>query len=254
MTGRNSASFRELQDILNGMRDASAFRLVNSNITVATIEGKRILFSTPQPDDFIQRFHHAARFYEEAELATLKAVFPEGGVYVDIGANIGNHALYVATFLAPSRVIPFEPNRPAVKVLFENIGLNGLFPIFDISHLGLGLSDTVGADFRMETPHAQNLGMTHMVEGGGDVPLTTGDEALAGEARIDLIKIDIEGMEMRALKGLKETIARTRPRILIEVDHGNRNEFDAWLQSAGYAIEQSFTRMAANQNFLLKPS
>lgn len=254
MTGRNSAGYRELQAILGKMRAANLLRIRNSNIAVAEIEGKRVLFSVPQPEDFIQRFHNAGRFYEQDELSNLKDVFPKGGVYVDIGANIGNHALYVATFLAPSRVIPFEPNRPAIKILFENIGLNGLFPVIDTSHLGLGLSDVGGVGYRMETPHAGNLGMTHMVEGGGDVPLTTGDEALANEARIDLIKIDIEGMEMRALAGLGETIARTRPRILIEVDHCNRTAFDAWLHASNYAIERTFTRMVANQNFLLGPA
>lgn len=252
MTGRDS--YRELQRILNEMRASHVFRIANSNVAVAEIDGRRILFSTPQPDDFIQRHHHLGRFYEAAELAVLKDVFPRGGVYVDIGANIGNHALYVAAFLAPSKVIPFEPNRPAIKILFENIGLNGLFPIFDLSHLGLGLSDAAAADFRMETPQALNLGMTHMVEGGGDILLTTGDAALADEARIDLIKIDIEGMEMRALAGLSATLARTRPRILIEVDHGNRAAFGAWLNAAGYQVERQFDVMAANQNFLLKPS
>ena len=229
-------------------------RIAGGEIVVAKIGDAQVLFSVRQPNDFIRRYHRAGRFYEESERSVLRDVLPKNAVYVDIGANIGNHALYVAKFLEPAKIIPFEPNRPAIRILIENICLNGLLPMFDLAHLGLGLTDKDAEGFRMETPLATNLGMTHMVEGGGNIPLMTVDTALADELRIDLIKIDIEGMEMLALAGLTETLIRTRPIVLIEIDHGNRARFDAWLNDAGYQVSQTFPKMAANQNFLTEPA
>ena len=254
MAGRRIKSDLELQGFIDEINSSATMRIAGGEIVVATIDDTQVLFSVRQPDDFIQRHHRAGRFYEENELSVLNDVFPKNGVYVDIGANVGNHALYVAKFLEPAKIIPFEPNRPAIRILIENICLNGLLSMFDLAHLGLGLSNKDAEGFRMETPLATNLGMTHMVEGGGNIPLVTGDMALADEPRIDLIKVDIEGMEMLALAGLTETMVRTRPMILIEIDHGNRAEFDAWLKDAGYHVRQTFPKMAANQNFLIEPS
>jgi hypothetical protein len=61
-------------------------------------------------------------------------------------------------------------------------------------------------------------------------------------------------MEMLALAGLTETLIRTRPIVLIEIDHGNWARFDAWLNDAGYQVSQTLPKMAANQNFLTEPA
>ncbi|MBX9634038.1 MAG: FkbM family methyltransferase, partial [Magnetospirillum sp.] len=49
------------------------------------------------------------------------------------------------------------------------------------------------------------------------LPVMRGDEALAGLARVDVIKIDTEGFEAKVLAGLKETLARHRPVVLFEL-------------------------------------
>ena len=60
------------------------------------------------------------------------------------------------------------------------------------------------------------------------VPLTTIDQIVTelGLPRVDFIKMDIEGAEVRALHGAKQTIARFRPRMAITAEHLPNDEFD----------------------------
>ena len=60
-------------------------------------------------------------------------------------------------------------------------------------------------------------------------------------------------MELEALSGLRETLARTRPTILIEVDYNNTNGFTRFCKEQNYEITLEFPKMRFNQNFLLKP-
>jgi hypothetical protein len=88
---------------------------------------------------------------------------------------------------------------------------------------------------------------------GGDLRVIAGDEALA-QAKVDFIKIDVEGMEMQVLGGLAQTLARCRPVIFIEVDEANRAAFLAWVDANRYDIAATFRRYPVNENFLLKPA
>ena len=79
-----------------------------------------------------------------------------------------------------------------------------------------------------------------------------GDQALDG-SHVDFIKIDVEGMEMKALGGLSQTIARCRPRIFIELDRVNKEDFGKWVKFSHYEIRARFKRYRVNENFLLVP-
>jgi hypothetical protein len=63
--------------------------------------------------------------------------------------------------------------------------------------------------------------------------------------RVDLIKIDIEGMEMEALEGAREMIERSSPVLLIESIKADRETIRTWLQDRGYrAIEAGINLLA----------
>jgi FkbM family methyltransferase len=228
-------------------------RSYSGEIVAAFIDKKEILFFVSNKADWIQREHAVGRFYEPQELAIISEFFPEGGVFVDIGANIGNHSIYVGRYLSPREIIVFEPNPPAIALLQINIILNGLQQVTDMRHLGLGVSDAPG-NAQIWTA-AGNLGGTRLVTDGqaGGLPLVRGDDVLAGR-RVDFIKIDIEGMELQALAGLAATIATCRPVMFIEVDNVNAATFEAWVQSNGYAIARRFRRYASNENYLIRPA
>ena len=68
-----------------------------------------------------------------------------------------------------------------------------------------------------------------------------GDALLSGH-RIDFLKIDVEGMEIDVLEGLKRTITEQRPRIFIEVDNSNVGKFFEWTTINNYYIAASSSR------------
>lgn len=221
-------------------------------LTVASIHGKTFRFATSVRRDPIQRAHRDGEFYEATELELIKSVFPLGGVFVDIGANVGNHSLFVAGFLSPSLVVPFEPNTEANRLLRANVALNDFHRVFDLSQLGVGLSDMDAEGFAMQE-RTRNLGAAKMLEGQGDIPVRRGDDMLR-DLSPDFIKIDVEGMELGVLRGLTETLNRARPWMLVEVDDENASDFHDWTEQHGYQVEHRVRRYKMNENFLLKPA
>ncbi len=223
------------------------FRGVTS--THCVIHGQSMHFTTTMERDPIQRAHREGRFYEEIELSVIKRVLPFGGTFVDIGANIGNHSLYAARYLG-ARVIPFEPNPPAYHLLIANLLANGLQGRFDLSHLGFGVGDKAEGGYAMEQ-RERNLGGARMLPGAGSVQVRSGDHMLA-DCKPDLIKIDVEGMEIKVLSGLAAVIARARPWLIVEVDLENEAAFLAWVADNAYAVDLQHQRYRSNKNYVLR--
>lgn len=82
--------------------------------------------------------------------------------------------------------------------------------------------------------------------------LVRGDDLLQ-RRRVDFIKMDVEGMEIRVLHGLAETIARWRPVMFIEVDQGNTNDFEDWVLRNDYVAVRRFRRYPENENYMILP-
>ena len=201
--------------------------------------------------DPIQRCLRRGEFFEEAELSALSQYLRPGFHAIDIGSNIGNHALYFAARLGAGRVVVIEPNPLALAPLVANVVINDLGGIIDMGALGIGLSDVSAGGYFMGR-HDRNLGATRMKPEGGDLQVHPGDDLFEAEAP-DLVKIDVEGMEMKVLAGLEQTIARARPLILIEVDGDNDAAFAEWMAAHRYRIEMTNRHNPKNCNYLLAP-
>ena len=239
-----------LDDFIAAMQKGELVSFSDIRVNIFPSNGRQIVMATDMLRDPIQRHHRNGKFYEAMELELLKDRFPANGVFVDIGANVGNHSVFVATHLDPSRVIPFEPNPLAYKLLLANIHLNGLTDRFDLSNIGFGAGSEPSGGFGMQAV-SRNLGGAKMIEGSGDIQITTGDIALS-KTNVDLIKIDIEGMEMLALAGLKETLKRCRPNLMVEVTQENYDAFEQYVAVVGYEIE-TLREIEGNKNYFMRP-
>ncbi len=215
------------------------------------ILGEPVYFTITNRRDAIQKFHCLGQFYEEEELEIIRRWFRPGSVFCDIGANIGNHSLFALKFLRAAQSILFEPNPAAIAILRSNLELNGLTQRADFTNIGFGLSDAAASGLAISAP-GRNMGAGKLVEGDGTLQTLRGDDALTGR-QVDFIKIDVEGMELRVLAGLKETLTRCRPLIFVEVDRANLFEFKSWFRSNGYAVRARYKRYRTNENFLLEP-
>jgi FkbM family methyltransferase len=223
-------------------------QILNGKIIKSEIDGEEICFFVQSEADLIQREHAHGKFYETEELSIIKEHF-RGGCFVDIGANIGNHTIYVSKYLKPSHVICIEPNPEAIQILAINVKLNELSDTVDLRYLGIGLSDIAGTA-KLHQPQINNMGAMQLVLGGDDIRLATGDDLLHPE-NPTFIKIDVEGMEIAVLRGLEWIISRCSPTIFIEVDNNNRQEFDEWREKHCYSIVTTYRRYAQNENFLI---
>lgn len=222
--------------------DPSRTRISEISFAGATFE---VLIANP--DDAIQRCHCRGEFYEVPELEIIRDNIAADGVFVDVGANVGNHSLFAARLA--SKVIALEPGLLQHTLLSVNIALNGLSDKIVLHRLGL--SDRAELS-RLLTPNDDNLGGSRIApESQGEfVRLAVGDEVLR-DVPVTFLKIDVEGHEMKALQGLADTIARRRPKILIEVDAVNTTSFTEWCARHRYVIASRNRRYEANENFFI---
>lgn len=206
-----------------------------------------VRFFADDAEDVIQGCHVRGEFYEQEELAIIEQHLPAGGVYLDVGANVGNHVVFVAKFCTPSEIIAVEPNVTALKFLEINLALNRI----DATVLPFGLSDRASrAEARWPN---NNLGGAQLIpQADGTVRVLPGDDLLSGR-RIDFIKLDVELAELAVLRGLQRTIEANRPAILIEVDDTNVDELEVWAGQNRYGPAWRLRRYSTNSNFLLRP-
>jgi len=146
------------------------------------------------------------------------------GVFVDIGANVGQHSLYMSRYSA--QVHAFEPYAPVRNRLVQQISHNSINNI-QVYPLGLSNENTSLPFF---APTGNNAGIgsfdASSIEKGnkqiGELELVRGDDFFVSinPERIDLIKIDVEGFEKPALEGLQKILRKYRPLIVCEVTYG----------------------------------
>ncbi|MCR5874967.1 FkbM family methyltransferase [Phenylobacterium sp. J426] len=218
-------------------------------LTEFSHRGRQVRFFVKNMADAVQNFHLNGNFYEADTLSVIEGYLRPGDVFLDVGANVGNHAIYVALYCQPGEVIVVEPNPEAIPLLRANLALNYL--VVNTQHVGVGLSDAprqVVAQFPRN-----NLGAARMVEQeDGRLRLVVGDELFA-DRKIDFIKIDVEGHELGVLNGLKRTLAANRPTIFLEIDTANRDAVFAWIEEHGYEVAHAFRQYTLTQNVILRP-
>lgn len=235
--------------LLKRLRLGRAVESVKLRLVHTRVLDVPVTFCVNMKNDPIQRNHRRGQFYEIKELAALRAIFPQGGVFVDIGANVGNHSLFAALFLKAAKVIPFEPNPLAYDLLIQNVLVNRLAAVVDLSRLGVGVGAERQSGFGMQR-RERNLGGAKMLAGEGDLDVHSGDDLLDG-LNPDVIKIDVEGMEMQVLSGLAKTIERSRPVMMVEVDNSVEGAFSDWVEAQGYSWISIQQRYRLNKNHLI---
>ncbi len=172
--------------------------------------------------DEMQRKMHYLGDYEPREIAFILKTLPRGGVFVDIGANVGWHTLPAARQVGDAgTVYSFEPLSPNVERLRRNLALNRLTNVVMET---AALSDRDGeAEMASDHPRSGNATMAHRDSSAQRfrVPTMRFDQYARQHRleRVDLIKIDIEGAEMMALRGMTDLLQkRPAPPILCEIN------------------------------------
>ncbi|MGB9845831.1 MAG: FkbM family methyltransferase, partial [Methanothermobacter tenebrarum] len=178
-----------------------------------------------------------------------------GESVVDLGANVGYYAIMAAYHLRHfqgSVVYAFEPNPLVFDYLQRNKELNHLSNLTAVQQAAAEKNGTMtlyinpgGITFGSLRPY-----LLHLTD-SCEVQVTTLDEFLAQypESRIGLMKLDIEGAELLALRGAWKTIERYRPIIFYE-------ENESAYQAFGYTVTEvrSFLERLGYRFYIMKPT
>lgn len=149
--------------------------------------------------------------------------------FLDIGANIGQHSLFMSRFA--DQIHAFEPYPAVGNRLREHIALN---EIENLTLHEVGLSDDNGK-LPFFAPMGSNKGVGSFDSDSqqrgntpaGELAIVRGDDYFEScdIVDVDLIKIDVEGFERKALLGMRQTLQRSRPVIACEISYGQPLSF-----------------------------
>ena len=175
---------------------------------------------------------------EYHEMGLVAHLLRPGDRFVDVGANAGYYTLLASGKVGPSgSVESIEPGHPALVRLRENIALNALG---NVRVHECALSDAAGPALFVHDRDTENRLAIPADTGATTVAASRLDDLL-GEAPCALVKIDVEGAELRVLKGAEATLARANPPVwLIEVGKrlatfgATEAELASWLAARGY--------------------
>jgi FkbM family methyltransferase len=164
--------------------------------------------------------------------AGLPSFIKPGMTVFDVGANIGFFALAAARLVGEDgKVVAFEPNPSVVARLKENVELNGLADRVKIEQSAVGDFDGT-AEFCFALTHLQGRfsDLPYVPQGSEStpVPCCKIDSYVASTKLVpDIVIMDVEHAEGRALRGMKSVLQRYKPLVFIEM-HGPEAIRDAF--------------------------
>ncbi|MDB5803040.1 MAG: FkbM family methyltransferase [Betaproteobacteria bacterium] len=207
-----------------------------------------------------QLYNYDSYAPEEVEvMQKLVLAAPADPVVLDIGANIGIVTLELARAAGPRGLVhAFEAQRAMFHMLAGNVALNGLENIH-CHHMAVGAR---AGSARIPRIDYHQRGSFGSLELNRETQSDLGQQALGGEfeeapmdtidamnlARVDMIKIDVEGMEAEVLAGAERTIRAHRPLMYVEHLKSGAAVLGPLLHAMGYTLYDAY------ENFICVPS
>jgi FkbM family methyltransferase len=223
------------------------------------------MFALPS-DNVISKSLRIYGEWAEHELSILRSFISTGATVIDVGANIGTHTLPFSRWVGSGRVISVEAQPAICEILRLNCRQNGCANVEVVSAICGEKRRHV--KFRPDYTSDENFGGISFADAQSDtrlalrrwldrlrssvatsIPVTTLDNLSRGR-RVSFIKLDIEGMELDALRGGRELIVRCRPVIFFEQNNtAHLSETYDYLAGIGYRMFWLETQPFNRNNF-----
>jgi FkbM family methyltransferase len=214
---------------------------------------RRGVFATPLGRWLFLRAYWTYKRLWEPDITFLRRFVPRDAWIVDVGANVGFFSRQFCGWVSGNgRVLAFEPERENFQAL-EAIARasrcrHALVPR---QSLVADSDTTLHLELNPDNPADHHIGSEGIPTRA--VKLDTEIKNL-GWPRVGLIKVDVQGVESLVIEGAKETLERSRPAILMEIDDAALGRFgssaerlEAQLAACGYAMyEADGTRLGTS--------
>jgi len=209
--------------LISLLRPRANVRSSEERMVRTKIDGK--LYSVSSDDDYLD---HVEGEFEPEMVSFFKALLQPTDTVLDIGANIGCTSLLFGDLAR--QVYSFEPSPTTHRWLVENVQRAELS---NVEPINLGLGKEAGTFELTFAPNNRSGGFVsnlisasegHQVE---KITIAKGDAFIREHqiAKVDFIKIDVEGFEQSVIEGLAATIARDQPVVALELNHWCLNAF-----------------------------
>ena len=183
------------------------------------------------------------------------------GMVIEVGSNMGVHTIPLGRALSAQNrtMLAFEPQPVIFQQLCANLALNGLMNVIARPYACSARPGTVSFD-PPDYRSPGNFGGTVMKNSAHPASSTTQTVAcypldtFVHDAPVSLIKIDVEGHELRVLQGAQGTLARSHPILYVENDRIDQSPaLIEFLLAEGYRLWWHITRAFSPTNFLQNP-
>ena len=157
---------------------------------------------------------------DDPELQLARTLNPHGGVFVDVGANVGQLSLFALTE-STAAVHSFEPNPAMVRLLRRSRSENPLAARWHLHESAVG-SSPGRLDLYFDAHFSGTASLNAQWQGQGaqtvQIPIVTLDEWYADERvrQVDVLKMDVEGWEAEVVAGGSRVIASNKPYVWFE--------------------------------------
>jgi len=223
-----------------------------NNIVQFYYSQNNIKFYLPNKKDHIQKIIRETKsFYEIEMLNDIKSRAKPGMSFLDIGSNIGNHSIFFAKICKAKKVFAFEPQKEVFRILLKNIKINKSENIIHAFNLAIGDSNY---KTKAKKINPDNLGATAISNEkfiDGDISVVTLCSIIPENTKIDIIKVDVEGMEIKVLKGSLPIIERDNP--IIYAEASTEREFSELKEFLRYYHYKPTCRFNATPTYLFEP-
>jgi FkbM family methyltransferase len=174
---------------------------------------------------------------DEREYALLDTWLGKGDWALDVGANVGHYTLRMSEIVGEAgRVIAFEPVPDTFALLAANSRLSAHS---NVTLLNVAASDEPAVGGMQIPKFDDGLPNYYQARVSGKRAalnvLALPIDALALPARVALVKMDVEGHELAALRGMAALIERDHPVLIVETASADT---EAFLRSRGYAVRR----------------
>jgi FkbM family methyltransferase len=179
---------------------------------------------------------------DEAEYGRLAEWVTGGDWVIDAGANVGHYTCRLSQLVGPAgRVLAFEPVPRTFELLAANVAA---LPDSNVTLFNAAVSEEV-AEPRMTMPPFET-GLANYYQasigdhgkGGGEpfAVLSLPVDHIGIPRRVSLVKVDVEGHEPFALRGMRKLLERDHPVLIVE---GRSEEVRGFLEGLGYSHEDT---------------